>query len=104
MNKIALFVKVKAKPGKRKQVWQLWKEYVSPHVEDMNNLEICCYCYDRDDKDTIVFFEIFSNIADFEKASRSEWFAEYQDRVKPYIAAPPELVFANPLWAKGVAL
>ena len=104
MNKLALFVKVKAKPGKRNQVWQLWQEHVKPHVQDTDNLEVCCYCFDADDKDTIVFFEIFSDRADFKKANQSEWFARYQELVKPYLAAPSELVFAEPIWAKGVTV
>jgi len=104
MNKLAFFVKVKAKPGKRDQVWQLWKEHVKPHVENTDNLEICCYCYDKDDPDSIVLFEIFSDADDFKKANQSDWYAKYQTLVKPYIAAPHELVFAEPIWAKGVTI
>lgn len=104
MNKLALFIKVKAQPGKREQVWQLWKELVKPHVEESDRLEVNCYCYDADNPDTICLFEIFSDVSDFETANRSEWFAKYQERVKPFIAAPTEVVFAKPIWAKGVTL
>jgi quinol monooxygenase YgiN len=60
--------------------------------------------YDADNPDTICLFEIFSDVSDFETANRSEWFAKYQERVKPFIAGPTEVVSAKPIWAKGVAL
>lgn len=104
MKKLALFVKVTAKPGKREQVWRLWKKHVKPHVEEADGIEINCYCYDANNEDIICFFELFSDPADFKGANESKWYAEYQQLVKPLLAAPSEVIFANPVWAKGMQI
>ena len=102
MSKLALFVKVTARPGKREQVWQLWQKHVKPHVEAADGIEINCYCYDAKDPDVICFFELFSDPADFDAASQSGWYSEYLKQVKPLLAAPSEVIFADPVWAKGL--
>ena len=104
MKKFALFVKVKAKPGKREQVWRLWEKHVKPHVEESDGIEINCYCYDADHENIICFFELFSDPADFKAANQSKWYAEYQQLVKPLLAAPSEVISANPVWAKGMLI
>ena len=50
MKKIALFVKMKTKPGKREQVKRLWEELAKPHVEE--DLDFCAFSYANDDDDT----------------------------------------------------
>ncbi len=104
MKKLALFVKVKAKPGSRELVWQLWQKHVKPHVEEADGIEINCYCYDAEDEDIICFFELFTDRADFDAACQSGWYAEYLNAVKPYLAAPSEVIFADPIWAKGMRI
>jgi len=104
MKKLALFVKVTAKPGKRDEVWRLWKKHVLPNVQAANGIEINCYCYDANDKDTLCFFELFSDSADFKAANESQWYAEYVQLVKPLLAAPSEVIFADPIWAKGMKI
>ena len=102
MSKLALFVKVKARPGKRDDIWQLWQKHVKPHVEEADGIEINCYCYDANDKDIIWFFELFKDRADFDAANQSGWYAEYLKEVKPHLAAPSEVIFADPIWAKNL--
>ncbi len=104
MSKLGLFVKVKARPGKRDQVWQLWQKHVKPHVEKAPGIEINCYCYDADDDDAICFFELFEDRTDFDAASQSDWYAEYLKAVKPLLAGPSEVIFADPIWAKGLQI
>lgn len=104
MSKLALFVKVRTRPGKRDRVWQIWQQQVLPHVNAADGIEVNCYCYDEAHEDVICFFEIFADRTDFEAANRSQWYAEYLAQVKPFLASPAEVIFADPVWAKGVRI
>ena len=104
MPKLALFVKMKAQPGKREEVKQLWEEHVKPHSEGEKALDISCYCYALEDEDTICLFELISDPSALKATMQSGWFAAYQEQLKPLLAGPPEIITASAIWAKGVAL
>ena len=104
MPKLALFIKVKAQPGKREEVKQLWEKHVKPHSEGEKALDISCYCYALEDEGTICLFELISDPSVFKAVMQSDWFAAYQEHLKPLLAGPPEIITATPIWAKGVAL
>lgn len=104
MPKIALFIKVKAQPGKREEVKQLWEKHVKPHSEGEKALDISCYCYALEDEDTICLFELISDPSVVKAVMQSDWFASYQEQLKPLLAGPPEIITATPIWAKGAAL
>jgi quinol monooxygenase YgiN len=100
MAKMALFVKVNAQPGKRDEVKKMWEKYVKPHSETQASLEICCYCYANENPDTICLFELISDPSDSEAVMKSDWFASYQESLKPLIKGPPEIITATPIWIK----
>ena len=100
MSKLALFVRVDAQPGKRDEIRRLWEKYVKPHSETQESVEICCYCYANENVDTICMFELISNPSDFEAVMKSDWFASYQESLKPLIKGPPEIITATPMWIK----
>ena len=104
MPKLALFIKVKAQPGKREEAKQLWEKHVKPHSEGEKALDISCYCYSLEDEDTICLFELISDPSVSEAVTQSDWFAVYQEKLKPLLAGPPEVITATPIWAKGVGL
>jgi quinol monooxygenase YgiN len=104
MSKLALFVKVKAHPGKREEVKQLWEELVKPHSEGEKALDISCYCYALEDEDTICLFELISDPSVSKTVTQSDWFVAYQEQLKPLLVGPPEVITATPIWAKGVAI
>jgi quinol monooxygenase YgiN len=104
MPKIALFIKVKAQHGKREEVKQVWEKHVKPHSEGEKELEISCYCYALEDEDTICLFELISDPSVSKSVMQSDWFAAYQEQLKPLLAGPPEIITATPIWAKGASL
>ena len=102
MPKLALFVKVKSLPGKREEVKNLWEKYIRPHSEHEEALDISFYCYAQEDENTVCLFELFSDPSRTKTVMQSDWFAAYQQELKSLIAGPPEVIMANPVWAKGV--
>jgi len=104
MAKLALFVKVKAQPGKRDEVKRLWEKYVKPHSETQESLDVSCYCYANENPDTICLFELISDPSAFETVMKSDWFSSYQQSLKSLIQGPPEIITATPMWIKGVRM
>jgi quinol monooxygenase YgiN len=104
MSKLMMFAKVKTQPGKREEVKELWEKHVKPHQESEKALDICCYCYAMEDEDTVCLFELMSDPSAFRDSMQSEWFAAYQEALRPLLAGPPEIITATPIWAKGVTL
>ena len=101
MDKTAVFVIGKAKAGKRDELRRLYMEHIKPHVEAEKKQEMAFYCYSDDDEDTICLFELFSNPTVVRDNMASEWFAAYEEKVRPLIAEPPTVVRATPVWMKG---
>ena len=104
MSKAAAFIKVKTKPGKRDEVRKLYEEYIKPHAEQMEGVEFVCYCYAMEDEDTVCIFELLSDPSMFSNAMGQDWFKAYQQGVQPLLAAPPEMVLATPVFAKGASV
>ena len=103
MSKLALFVKVKAQPGKREQVKQTWEELVKPHVENEEKVNFSIFSYSNDDDDTIFLFELISDPESFKAATQEDWFVDYMEKLKPLLASPPERIMATPVWIKGAS-
>lgn len=104
MPKVALFIKVKAQPGKREEVKQLWEKYVKPHSESEQALDIGCYCYSLEDEDTICLFELISDPSVIKSTMQSDWFTAYQEELMPLLANPTEIITTDPIWVKGAPL
>lgn len=100
---MAVFVKLKAQPGKREEVKELWEKYVKPHQESKPEILSCCYCYAMEDEDTICAFELLSGRSAAEAALKSGWFSAYQEALRPLLAGPPETTVTSPIWSKGIA-
>ena len=104
MPKLALFVKVKAKAGKRDELRRLWEENIKPHSEANENQEISFYCFATADEDTICLFELFTDPSVLEEDFQSDWFKAYMEKVQPFLAGPPEVITTTLIWAKGATL
>ncbi len=104
MSKTAVFVIVKAKPGKREELRQTWEQYLKPHAEAEGQQEITFYCTAVQDDDTLCLFELFSESYNLQAAFESDWFKAYMEKVAPLLAAPPNMVIAAPFWVKGTTI
>ena len=104
MAKLATFIKVKAQPGKREQVKQIWEKIVKPRVEGEEGVEHSFLCYAIEDDDTICLFEFIKDPAKFEAATKSDWFLDYMEQLKPLLVRPPERIMTTPVWAKEASI
>jgi quinol monooxygenase YgiN len=103
MSKSATFVRHKAKPGKRDDIRRVWEKYARDYVANGNGTLSYYYCYDDNDPDTIIVFQLAGNPGSNQEFVKQPWFADYQRETAALLAAPSELRTATPQWVKGAA-
>ncbi|TAK48595.1 MAG: hypothetical protein EPO23_08220 [Xanthobacteraceae bacterium] len=62
-----------------------------------------CYCYDDNDPDTIVVFQLGADQASGQDFVKQPWFADYERETAALLAGPSEFRSATPQWVKGAA-
>jgi quinol monooxygenase YgiN len=102
MNRSAILVRHKAKPGSRDEVRRIWEKYARGYVAANDATLSCYYCYDDNDPDTVIVFQLADQAAGQEFA-KQPWFADYQRETAALLAAPSEFRTAAPQWMKGPA-
>ena len=103
MSKSATFVRHKAKPGKRDDIRRVWEKYVRDYVAGGNGTLSYYYCYDDNDPDAIIVFQLGADRASGEDFVKQPWFADYQRETAALVAEPSEVRTATPKWVKGAA-
>jgi quinol monooxygenase YgiN len=101
MSKSATFVRHKAKPGRRDDLWRVWEKYVRDYVAGNSGALSCYYCYDDNDPDTIIVFQLAADQASGQEFVKQPWFADYQRETAALLAGQSELRTATPQWVKG---
>jgi quinol monooxygenase YgiN len=104
MSKIALFVRLKALPGKRDEVRRVWEKHLKPNIAENPASEAYFYCYDEDDPDTICAFQQYADRDGPQAFAKAPWYAAYIEEVSPLLAERPEIRTATALWAKGTTI
>ena len=103
MSKSATFVRHKAKPGRRDDLRRVWDKYVCDYVAGNSDALSCYYCYDDNDPDTIIVFQLAADQASAQEFVKQPWFADYQRETAALLAGQSELRTATPQWVKGAA-
>jgi quinol monooxygenase YgiN len=104
MSKSATFVRHKAKPGKRDEIRRVWEKYARDYVDSGGSGTLSYYyCYDDNDPDTIIVFQLAADRNSGQEFVKQPWFADYQRETAALVAAPSELRTATPQWVKGAA-
>lgn len=98
----AILITGRTKPGKRDELYALYREHVVPHVAASDAIATVVWSADRDDEDTYHLFEVFSEGSDVRDLTEAEWFKTYMALAAPLAAAPPETRRLDPRWTKGV--
>ena len=91
MSKMALFIKTRAKPGKRDALKALWETHLKPRAAANPAQEAYYFCFDNDDPDVLCLFEVYNDPAVLAENAASGFFAAY----------PPAVTVTKPLWIKG---
>lgn len=103
MSKSATFVRHKAKPGRRDDLRRVWEKYVRDYVAGSKAALSCYYCYDDNDPDTVIVFQLGADQANGQEFVKQPWFADYQRETAALLAGTSELRTATPQWVKGAA-
>jgi len=104
MNKTALILTVRTKPGKRDELRALWNRQLRPRAETNDAQELYLDCYDAQDPDTIHMVEVYGDPQAMQSNASAPWFADYMRAAAPLLDGAPRMVTAAPQWAKGYAL
>lgn len=102
MGTTALFITSKAQPGKRDEVFDLYRRMMAPAAEANPNQEVVVWCADQHDPDTFHLFEVYSDAEQFGANASSQVFADYMQAAGPLLAAEPTVGIASPKWSKGL--
>jgi quinol monooxygenase YgiN len=103
MSKSATFVRHKAKPGRRDDLRRVWDKYVRDYVAGNDGALSCYYCYDDNDPDTVIVFQLAADQAIGQEFVKQPWFADYQRETAALLDGSSELRTATPQWVKGAA-
>jgi quinol monooxygenase YgiN len=103
MSKGALFIRHQAKPGRRDEVRRIWEKYARDYVAGSNGQLTYCYCYDDNDPDAIVVFQLAADQDSGQDFMKQPWFADYELETAALLAGPSEFRTATPQWIKAAA-
>jgi quinol monooxygenase YgiN len=103
MSNTALFIRHQAKPGRRDEVRRIWEKYARDYVAGSNGQLTYCYCYDDNDPDAIVVFQLAADQDSGQDFVKQPWFADYERETAALLARPSEFRTATPQWIKGAA-
>src|SRR5262245_33958575 len=102
-NGTAFYVKHKALPGKRDALRAVWEKYARGYVENAGAQLAYFYCYDDNDPDTIIAFQLGTDQTVVQDFVKQPWFQAYQTETAALLAGPSEFSTVTPIWMKGVA-
>lgn len=100
MRKTALFIRHKAKPGLRDAVRKVWERHVPRHVSANAAHEAYFYCFDDNDPDTIVVFQLYNDAGGPQAFVTQPWYPAYEAEVAPLLTGESEFRSATPVWSK----
>lgn len=102
MGEVAMFITSKAKPGKRDEILELYRELLAPRAEANDRQEVVMWAADQQDQDTFHLFEVYADGEALGANAQSSWFADYMAKAGPLLGGAPEVAMASPRWTKGV--
>lgn len=101
-TKTALYVRHKALPGQREELRKVWEKYAREYIAKTPVQLAYFYCYDNNDPDTIVAFQLCTDKAGVEDFTKQAWFQAYQAESAALVAGSSEFRMVTPVWSKGV--
>jgi quinol monooxygenase YgiN len=102
MGEIAMIVTTDTQPGKRGEVYELYRELMTPRAEVNDSQEVVVWCDDQQNPDRFHLFEIYSDASALGANASAPWFAEYMVKAGPLLAGEPTVAMAVPAWSKGI--
>ena len=100
MQKIALLVRHKTRPGAREKMLEVWTRHVQPRARDNPGHLAYYFCFDSANPDQVTAFQVFANDAERAAFLGGDWYPAYLAEVSHYISEPPEIVSTQVVWSK----
>ena len=97
----AVLIKHKTQPGKREEVFKVWKKHMAPAVAANPGHVSYTYCFDANDPNVIHAFQQYESAEASQEFLRTESYAAYLKDVEPLLSGPPEVMALTPMWSKG---
>jgi len=96
----ALFVRHRARPGRRDDVRRVWEKYVKPRAA-ANPAHLAYYfCNDAADPDVVCVFQLYASGAAMQEFLAGAWYPDYLTEIAAVVAEPPQIMPASLVWAK----
>lgn len=100
MPKSSLFMKFRAKSGRREEVRRVWERLLKTNIEKHPSFEGYYYCFDDNDPDVICVFQITSDSETPQRFVAEPWYRVYHDEVAPLLDGDGEFHVATPVWER----
>lgn len=102
MGDLAMFITSRAQPGKRDEIFELYREILAPRAEENERQEVVVLAADQQDPDTFYLFELYTDAEALGANATSSWFADYMAKAGPLLAGEPVVAMADRQWSTGV--
>ena len=102
MNELAMIIESKARPGKRDELFELYRQHLAPRAEANEAQQVVVWAADQQDPDVFVLFELYRDAASLQENAGADWFASYMQAAVPLLAGEPHVTMATPRWSTGL--
>lgn len=96
----ALFLKHRAKPGRRDDLEAVWRCHMMPAIDGNDGHLAYTYGFGAE-PDTVGAFQIYRSKEDAEAFVRSPAYLAYLEESRPLLEHDPDLTVLEPRWIKG---
>lgn len=100
MNPTALFIRHKAKPGKREAVQAVWEKHVKPRAAANPDHLAYYFCHDETDADVVCVFQLYASREAMQAFLSGAWYPGYLAEIGELVAAAPQISPAALVWSK----
>ena len=100
MSQVALFIRHRAKSGKRDEVRAVWEKHMAPAISANPSHTAYFYCFDNADPDSICAFQQYANAEAAQEFLKTTSYMSYLREVEPLLSGPPQVTDLIPVWAK----
>ena len=99
MDKHALLLQHRTKPGARDAVQKIWQHHMQPAITENHGHEVYVYSF-GDDPDRICAFQVYSSVEAANAFLKSQAYRDYEKEVAPLLEGPPSVEVLKPQWIK----
>jgi quinol monooxygenase YgiN len=101
MTTKALYIRLKAQPGKREEVRRVWEKYARSYIASNGAQIAYFYGFDDHDPDVIVAYQVYSAELATDDFVKQPWYSNFATETEALLAEPSEFCSITPQWIKG---